>query len=98
MDIQPKDRAEEIAIFRMSVIGPLMCRELGRGQLAVELRELSAQRFRPPGAASTRTFSVPTLERWYYASREGGLDALRRAHAEEHGAMSGHRQICVMSL
>lgn len=85
MDIQPKDRAEAIAIFRMSVIGPLTCRDLGHGQLAVELRELSAQRFRPPGAASTRTFSVPTLERWYYASRQGGLDALRPAPRSDRG-------------
>jgi transposase InsO family protein len=85
MDIRPKDRAEEIAIFRMSVIGPLMCRVLGHGQLATELRALSTQRFRAPGAASTRTFSVPTLERWYYASREGGLDALRPQPRSDRG-------------
>jgi len=28
---------------------------------------LSEARYRPPGAVSTRTYQVPTLERWLYA-------------------------------
>jgi len=74
--LTPKDRGEEIALFRAEVIGGLACRELSRGELAGALREISGQRLRPPGAAATRTFAVPTLQRWYYALRRGGLDAL----------------------
>ena len=33
----------------------------------------------------TRTFSVPTLERWFYAWREGGLEALRPAKRSDAG-------------
>ena len=76
MDLQPTNQAEAVAIFRATVIGPLMHRVLTHGQLSAELRALSEQRFRPPGADSTRTYSVPTLERWLYAYRTGGLAGL----------------------
>ncbi len=62
-----------------------MHRALTHGQLAVELRSLSEQRFRPPGAPSTRTYSVPTLERWLYAFRAGGLDGLRPQPRSDRG-------------
>jgi putative transposase len=85
MSIAPTDHYEAVAIFRASVIGPVMHRELARGQLVHELRELSAQRFRPPGAQSTRTYSVPTLERWLYAYRAEGLDGLRPERRSDCG-------------
>ncbi|WP_437943388.1 DDE-type integrase/transposase/recombinase [Sorangium sp. So ce281] len=85
MDLGPADHAEAVAIFRASVIGPVMHRELGRGRLATELRALSAQRFRPPGADSTRTYSVPTLERWLYAYRAAGLAGLRPEPRSDRG-------------
>lgn len=37
--------------------------------------ELSQQRFRPPDSQVLRSFSVPTLERWYYRCKCGGLAA-----------------------
>jgi transposase InsO family protein len=85
MSIEPTDHYEAVAIFRASVIGPVMHRELGHGQLVHELRELSEQRFRPPEAKSTRTFSVPTLERWLYAYRAQGIDGLRPARRSDCG-------------
>ena len=85
MTIEPTDHGEAMAIFRASVIGPVMHRELAHGQLANELRDLSEQRFRPPGAKSTRTFSVPTLERWLYAYRAKGLDGLRPEKRSDSG-------------
>jgi hypothetical protein len=45
--------------------------------LAATLKDLAAERYRPPGADSTRKFSVPTLESWYYAYKAGSMDALR---------------------
>lgn len=85
MGIEPTDHYEAVAIFRASVIGPVMHRELAHGQLVHELRELSEQRFRPPGANSSRTFSVPTLERWLYAYRAEGLEGLRPARRSDCG-------------
>ena len=66
-DLVPQDHAEAIALFRSEIVGSLTRRELDRGELAQALAELSQQRFRPPDAKSTKSYSVATLERWYYA-------------------------------
>ena len=81
----PKDHAEAVAVFRSEVIGSLCRRELGHGALHAELVSLSRQRFRTPGADVTRTISVPTLERWYYAYKRGGLAALRPRPRKDRG-------------
>ena len=85
MALGPADHAEAVAIYRATVIGPLMHRQLTHGQLATELRALSEQRFRPPGAHSTRTYAVPTLERWLYAYRTSGLEGLRPRPRSDRG-------------
>ena len=85
MDLNPDTHAEAVAIFHATVLGPVMHRELGRGQLAAELRALSQQRVRPPEADSTRRYSVPTLERWLYAYRDRGLGGLRPAPRSDRG-------------
>jgi ABC-type sugar transport system substrate-binding protein/predicted MPP superfamily phosphohydrolase len=55
----------------------LAVRELDPGELQAALAALTQQRFRAPRAHSTRSYSRSTLERWYYAYKEGGLVALR---------------------
>jgi putative transposase len=75
--ITPKDHPEAVALFRAQIVGGLCVRELDHGELDAALTELSTQRFRPPRAHSTRSYSRSTLARWYYAYKEGGLDALR---------------------
>ena len=74
--LKTKDHAEEVAIFRSEVVGSLCRRELSHGDLRAEFLALAKERFRLPGADITKTISVPTLERWYYAYRSGGLEAL----------------------
>jgi transposase InsO family protein len=83
--LTPKDKAEAIALYRSEIVGSLTRRELDRGQLAEALTELSQQRFRPPHAHSPRTYSVATLERWYYAYKEAGLAALRPEPRADRG-------------
>lgn len=73
----PKDHAEEVALFRVQVLGPVLNRELHRGELLAELRVLATRRLRPPGSVSTRTYSVPTLLRWHRRYRKEGLAGLR---------------------
>ena len=85
MDLTPKDRAEEVALFRAEIIGALARRDLARGELAEELRALAKRHYRPPGATTTRRFSTVTLERWYYAYRAGGLAALRPEPRSDRG-------------
>jgi putative transposase len=81
----PKDHAESVAIFRSEIVGSLTRRELSRGELRAALLALTSERFRPPGSDHTRTFGLRTLERWYYAYREGGLAALGPAPRSDRG-------------
>jgi putative transposase len=76
--LKPKDQVEAIALFRAQVIAPLQLREYdSHGELAAALRELAAEPVRAPGYNVTRRFAVSTLQRWYYAFKKGGLDALK---------------------
>lgn len=85
-DLKPADWAEEQALFRLKVIGPLLCGDaMSHGELAAALRDLSQTRFRPPHAAVSRTYAVSTLERWLYSYRSGGLGALRPKRRSDRG-------------
>jgi transposase InsO family protein len=73
----PRDHAEAVALFRAEVIGALTRSQLDHGALAAELRKLADRTYRPPGRRASKRFGASTLERWYYAYRRGGLEALR---------------------
>jgi transposase InsO family protein len=75
-DITVRSQREAVALFRLQVLGSLPRRDLTRGLLRSALRELSQQRFRPPGSDVTRSYSVTTLERWYYRLRKLGIAGL----------------------
>jgi transposase InsO family protein len=85
----PRDHAEQVALFRAQIIGPLVRSQLDHGELAAEIRKLAERKYRPPGGRATKRYGVSTFERWYYAYRRGGVDALRpdarsdRGHARE---------------
>ncbi len=65
-----------VALFRYSVLGPLVSRsQLPRGELKAALRELAARDYDIPGSRNSR-LSEKTIEAWYYAWRRGGIDAL----------------------
>lgn len=72
-------KAEEIALFRLSVVGDLLARDLAPGELGEELLARASRRYRPPGARSSRTFHWKTLQDWYYAAKRGGHAALAPA-------------------
>src|SRR5580692_481285 len=74
--LTPKNHGEEVAVFRHLLIGELASRELDHGERSAILRRLSEERVRPPGSDVTRCYSVPTLERWLYDFKKGGLEAL----------------------
>jgi putative transposase len=83
--LSPKNHAEEVAVFRHGLIGALAAGALDHGDLAAELRKAAERKVRPPGSPRTRTFSVPTLERWLYAYRCGGLAALAPRGRSDRG-------------
>jgi transposase InsO family protein len=84
-EIRPSHRREEIAILRAQILGVLLYSDRRRGELRAAIEELSQRRVRPPGSRVTRTYSVATLERWLYAYRAGGLDALMPQQRSDTG-------------
>ena len=74
--LTPKSHGEQVAVFRHGLIGALALRSLTHGERIALLRSISEQCVRPPGSDTTRCYSVPTLERWLYAFKRGGLEAL----------------------
>ena len=81
----PRDHAEAVALFRASIVGAVVQREMTRGELALALRALAKCRYRPPKSRVSKQYSFATLERWYYAYRHGGLEALRPSPRSDRG-------------
>jgi len=74
-----------LALFRLSVLGSLTSREhLAHGELKPILRELAAVPHQIPGS-QRRYLSEKTIEAWYYAWREGGIDALNPKQRNDAG-------------
>src|SRR4029079_9167772 len=84
-DLSPQNHAEAVALFRSEIVGALTRRELDRGDLALAFAELADQPFTRTQAKSSKTSSVATLERWYYAYKSGGLEALRPTPRSDRG-------------
>jgi putative transposase len=75
-----------LALFRLSVLGPLVSRErLERGELRAAIRELAARDYDIPGAGRT-SLSEKTIEAWYYAYRRDGLEGLTPQPRTDRGA------------
>ena len=67
---------DPVALFRLSVLGPLVSRErLGRGELQQIIRELALREYAIPGSRR-RLVGEKTIEAWYYAWRKNGIDGL----------------------
>jgi putative transposase len=74
------------ALFRLSVLGPLVSREhLARGELQQLIRELSAREYAIPGTRR-RHLGEKTIQAWYYAWRREGLDALTPKPRADRGS------------
>jgi transposase InsO family protein len=83
--LAPRDHAEAIAVFRSEIVSSLVVRELEHGDLSAAFVELASHRYRPPSAHGPRSYSAITLERWYYAFKTGGLEALRPKTRSDKG-------------
>ena len=78
-DVDPK------ALFRLSVIGPLISRErLARGELQQLIRDLSTREYAIPGTRR-RHIGEKTIQAWYYAWRGHGIDALAAKPRADRG-------------
>jgi transposase InsO family protein len=64
------------ALFRLSVLGPLVSREqLDRGELQKTIRELAQREYAIPNS-ERRMLGEKTIQAWFYLWRKGGIDAL----------------------
>ena len=69
-EIDPK------ALFRLSVLGPLVSRErLARGELQQLIRELAQREYAIPGSRR-QLLGEKTIQAWYYAWRREGIAGL----------------------
>ena len=69
-EIDPK------ALFRLSVLGPMVSREqLAHGELQQLIRELAAREYAIPGT-QRRRLGEKTIQAWYYAWRREGIAGL----------------------
>ena len=75
---------DPIALFRLSVLGPLISRPLQRGEFQQTLRELAGREYAIPGSRRTR-LSDKTISGWYYAWRKNGIDGLSPRPRRDQG-------------
>ena len=65
-----------VALFRLSVLGPLISPEqLQRGELQTIIRQLAQREYAIP-ESDRRMLGEKTIQAWYYAWRKGGIEAL----------------------
>lgn len=65
-----------LALFRLSVLGPLASRgQLKRGEVTKIIRELAATTYQVPSSCRTQ-LSEQAILRWYQAWKRGGIEAL----------------------
>jgi transposase InsO family protein len=74
-----------VALFKLAVLGPLASREqLSNGELKRIIKELSEKTYAIPN--SKRVYlSEASIERWYYAWKKGGIDALAPLPRKDSG-------------
>jgi len=78
------DRRSEWALWRFSVLGPLVSARLEHGDRLAYLRQAAERLYVNPDGAAVK-IPLRTLEAWYYAWRKGGLAALERASRHDRG-------------
>jgi hypothetical protein len=84
-----------MALFRHSVVGDLLARELDHGELQDELKMKATRRYRPPGAPASRPYHWKTLQTWYLNARKGldGLVSASRARGHALALEDAQREL-----
>lgn len=79
-------QVDPLALFRLSVLGPLVSRErLERGELQQLIGELSQREYAIP-RSKRRHLGAKTIQAWYYAWRSRGIDGLAPKPRADRGA------------
>ena len=78
------EQRRQIAIWRVTVLGPLVSARLEHGDVRALCEAAAARRWEHPDGRLV-TLSWRTVERWHYAYRRGGLEALMPRSREDEG-------------
>ena len=78
------DRRKDWALWRFSVLGPLISARLEHGDRRALVKEASARLHQAPDGV-LRRIPQRTIENWFYAWRKGGLEALERVDRSDRG-------------
>jgi transposase InsO family protein len=81
---------QQLALFRIAVLGPLVGARLEHGELVEVCREAAARTWEAPDGRVVEV-SARTIEDWYYAYQRGGFAALhpkRRSDADKPRAIA----------
>ena len=75
-EVHERNQIDPKALFRLSVLGPVVSRErLDRGELQPLIRELAQREYAIPGSQRRRV-GEKTIQAWYYAWRREGIAGL----------------------
>ena len=88
----PRDRAEQIALFRYRVIAEPANPRLTAAERGRLVRVLACQAHEHPDG-SVRTFHRNTLDRWIAAYQARGLDGLRPVRRADAGQVRRHPEL-----
>ncbi len=84
---------DEMALFRLGVLGPLVSRgELARGELARLMHQIAQQEYAIPGSRR-RHISEKTLRVWYDLWRREGVAGLASKPRNDRGASKLHEAV-----
>lgn len=79
------DRPTQVALFRYSVIAPLLASDLSTAERVRLQQEILGQMHLPPGASKAQKVSARTLRRWQKAYRNGGFTRLHPRARRDQG-------------
>ena len=81
---------DPMALFRYGVLNPLinLDENYPRGELKLLFEQIAQQSHRCLKTGEMIYFSPPTIERWYYAWKRGGIDALAPKGRDDKGKSS----------
>jgi putative transposase len=76
LEVHSMNEIDPLALFRLSVLGPMVSREqLQHGELQQLIRELATREYAIPGT-QRRHLGEKTIQAWYYAWRREGIAGL----------------------
>jgi transposase InsO family protein len=80
------NKSERIALFRLSVLGPLVSRQqIERGELKKMIRDIASRDYDIPYTDKSR-IAEKTIEGWYYTYCRENLDGLKPKQRTDRGA------------